>query len=256
MLALFRRPFRRAALPHKGIGRAKRGLVKALVLALTMFALPVSLLTLGFTALQRPMLKPPETPSSKTIQIMAPTVEVDVVVQDRWGHYVSGLKAADFKVYENGVRQRITTFGGRATRERSGTKAHPQRPAGNVIATGGEAQFITLVLDLADMSHADTYYALQAATEYLQKAIWPVDYISVYWIGGSLHVAVPFTHDKAEAVRALNRLANEMAAGFQTKDERNQTRQQIRRILARAASSGLAAARACILSLPQASRCA
>ena len=235
---------RRAALPHDSIGWAMRKLVKALPVTLTMIALPASLMILGFAALQRPISKPPVTLSSKTIQIMAPTVEVDVVVQDRWGHYVSGLQASDFKVYENNILQKINDFVPPPVSARSKAKFGSQPPGVTRGSSGTGVQFITLVLDLADMSHADTHFALQATIEYLQKAIRPADYISVYWIGGSLHLAVPFTRDKAEAVSFLNRLAREVATGFQTKDERSQTHQQIRNLLARAASSSLSAASA------------
>src|SRR5580698_1549961 len=45
-----------------------------------------------------------------TIRVDVQQVLVPVVVTDKKGHHVSGLKAADFQVFEDGVRQDIAGF--------------------------------------------------------------------------------------------------------------------------------------------------
>ena len=44
------------------------------------------------------------------IKVQAPSVVVDVIVTDKKGRPVPGLKAADFAVYENNRPQKIVTF--------------------------------------------------------------------------------------------------------------------------------------------------
>jgi VWFA-related protein len=46
-----------------------------------------------------------------TIKVDVRQVLVPVVVQDQQGHHITGLTQADFKVFEDGVEQKITAFG-------------------------------------------------------------------------------------------------------------------------------------------------
>jgi VWFA-related protein len=46
-----------------------------------------------------------------TIKVEVRQVLVPVVVTDRAGHHVTGLKAGDFRVYEDGVEQQVVSFG-------------------------------------------------------------------------------------------------------------------------------------------------
>lgn len=56
-------------------------------------------------------LTTPGTPTGDvTIKVNVRQVLVPVVVTDKQGHHVTGLQLADFKVFENGVEQRITAF--------------------------------------------------------------------------------------------------------------------------------------------------
>ena len=46
----------------------------------------------------------------EVVKVRSHLVNVDVSVKDRKGNYVNDLKADDFTVYENGVRQKIEFF--------------------------------------------------------------------------------------------------------------------------------------------------
>ena len=48
--------------------------------------------------------------SGEQIKVDVRQVLVPVVVTDREGHHVTGLTQADFKVFEDGVEQKITAF--------------------------------------------------------------------------------------------------------------------------------------------------
>lgn len=75
-------------------------------LAAVLMAGALSLQTLG-TAQQ----SAPGTAALPTIKVEVRQVLVPVVVTDKRGHSVTGLKAADFEVLEDGVAQRLTWFG-------------------------------------------------------------------------------------------------------------------------------------------------
>ena len=65
-----------------------------------------------------PIKKPQQTP---TYRSATDVVSSDVVVRDERGNFIPGLTIKDFEVYEDGVRQKITTFaataGGRVMTE-------------------------------------------------------------------------------------------------------------------------------------------
>src|SRR5437764_14594322 len=46
------------------------------------------------------------------IKVQASSVVVDVIVTDRKGHSVPGLKASDFSILEDGIPQPIVSFSG------------------------------------------------------------------------------------------------------------------------------------------------
>ena len=69
-------------------------------------------LAIGAAALQSPVLRAqaPQAPPSVTFQVEVNYVDVDVVVTDEKGNFVSGLTREDFEVFEDGKPQKVDTF--------------------------------------------------------------------------------------------------------------------------------------------------
>ena len=61
-------------------------------------------------------------PRVPTIQVDVQQVVVPVVVTDKKGHHAAGLKASDFRIFEDGVQQEIVAFG----TETSGMTSDPE----------------------------------------------------------------------------------------------------------------------------------
>ena len=76
--------------------------------------------------------QPPEPLPDVRFTAESRQVLVPVVVTDKKGHHVTGLKPADFQIYEDGVLQKIIAFG----TEASGTMAELQSP-GSVPSPAG-----------------------------------------------------------------------------------------------------------------------
>src|SRR5437660_9714965 len=53
-----------------------------------------------------------EAAPASDIRVQASSVVVDVIVTDRKGHSVPGLKASDFSILEDGIPQPIVSFSG------------------------------------------------------------------------------------------------------------------------------------------------
>ena len=189
------------------------------------------------------------TPSSgPVIKVQAPSVVVDVIVTDKKGRPVPGLTAADFAVYETNRAQKIVTFVPPVT---TGTEAPvveaksavapglqpappsappvvaPPKPAEREARDIASVHFITLVLDLGDLQPAHIQRSCDAASKYLQKDVASDDFVAIYWVDQSLHLALAFTKDKAQALLTLDRLGGHASGGRLTTQARQETEQEI-----------------------------
>ena len=183
----------------------------------------------------------PQDDRAASLQTTTTAVEVDVIVQSSRGDYVRGLEASDFKLYENDVPQKITLFvppgeGGRGSAQRgTSTSRETAVDVGSGTAQDDqrerrEAQFVTIVIDLADLQQSNLAAVIRATADYVKNTLSSEDFVSVFWISGSLHLLIPVTEDKDEAVRAVESLAGKAASGFETSAERSSTRQEIERV--------------------------
>src|SRR2546426_9277716 len=79
-----------------------------------------------------PSILTQEKTADSNIKVQAVNVVVDLIVTDRHGRHVQGLTASDFKVYEDGVPQKIIGFTPSA-----GSASDSSSPA---VAAGSSAQ--------------------------------------------------------------------------------------------------------------------
>src|SRR6266480_4543267 len=94
--------------------------------------------------------KPRSTADDDVIKVTSSLVSLDVIVKDKKGKAVTNLKPEDFKVFENGVPQKIEFFDSTLT-----ASSEPSQPTNAIAApqpkshppTGFPRNIITLVLD-------------------------------------------------------------------------------------------------------------
>lgn len=191
---------------------------------------------------------PGASSGGQTLKVQAPSVVVDVIVTDKKGRHVPDLTADDFAVYEGDVQQKIVTFvppvgiGVAATTEplRTAPPATENAPAslpalptarsgsresGAAASAGG--QLITILMDLGDLRGASLKRACDAAIQYIDSNVAPQDFIAVYWVDDSLHLASPFARERQPARRALETLSRRLVRGRFTPDTRAETEQEI-----------------------------
>ncbi len=169
-------------------------------------------------------------PQEAVIKVQAPSVVVDVIVT-RKGNHVPGLSAKDFTVTDNGVAQKIVNFippinAANATPPTAVEPVPPEKTQSHA-ATLANVRFITLVMDAGDMQPVDILRAGQAAQQYVQKVVAAEDFIAIYWLDQSLHLALPFTQDKQRAVEVLGQLSKRSPSGAFTAAERRETMEEI-----------------------------
>ena len=106
-------------------------------------------------------------------------VLVDSVVTDKKGGYVHGLTQKDFKVWEDGKEQAISTFSFQADSASDTSQKH----------------YLVLFFDNSTVSAANQIYARQAAAKFIDSNAGPNRLMSIVEFSGSLRVAQNFTDD-------------------------------------------------------------
>ena len=150
-----------------------------------------------------------------TIRLDVQQVLVPVVVADKKGHHVSGLRATDFRILEDGVEQRIAAFSSdtAASVDDLGAlaKSSPNAPAGTKAA-GPRRTFVICV----DTLHTSPVNAarMRAALESLFEKEKPSDaqYVLI-GIGRQLQVLQPATANPLEILLKIRSTAFQSMMG-------------------------------------------
>src|ERR1700688_5034392 len=126
---------------------------------------------------------PPQTAPAYSISVTVPVVNLDVVVTDNNGNYLTALKKENFRITEDGSAQTITNF---ATTEAPIT--------------------IVLLLEFSRLGYQIfTYNARNWAAAFLRN-LKPSDWVALETFNMRSHVEVDFTHDGNEVMQGLGSL--------------------------------------------------
>jgi VWFA-related protein len=142
----------------------------------------------------QPKFKNPEGAGDYSLKIEVPEVTVDVgVLLEKTGQFVPGLKPANFKLYENGVEQKITGF---------------KRVEAPITA-----------LMLCEFSNSNFTYSFlydmrNAAWQFAQQ-LRPQDYVALMTFDMRTQIWLDFTQDKQLLLNAIQSL---VIPGFSEKN--------------------------------------
>lgn len=135
-----------------------------------------------------PKVKNPEGMSDYSIHIDVPEVSVDVgVLLEKTGQFVPNLKPANFRVYENGVEQKVIGF---------------KRVEAPITAL--------LLCEFASTNYYFIYDMRNAAWAFAQQ-LRPQDYVAMMTFDLRTQIVMDFTQDKRQLLNAINSL---MIPGF------------------------------------------
>jgi len=133
----------------------------------------------------QPKFKNPEGAADYSLKVDVPEVTVDVgVLLEKTGQFVPGLKPANFKVYENGVEQKITGF---------------KRVEAPITA-----------LMLCEFANSNVTYSFlydmrNAAWAFAQQ-LRPQDYVALMTFDMRTTIWLDFTQDKRQLLNAIQSL--------------------------------------------------
>jgi VWFA-related protein len=159
---------------------------------------------------------------------------VNVVVRDKQGKPVTGLKAEDFTLLEEGKPQKISSFdfenldttpliASSGPTQQSSTETSPAqaaKPSAPMITRKdaedalSNKRVIVLFFDLSSMSPDETQRAVDSARNYIDKKMTSADMISVISLASSLRLDQDFTADRSRLQRVLKRFAHSEGQGM------------------------------------------
>jgi VWFA-related protein len=119
--------------------------------------------------------------SAPVIRTETRLVLVDTVVTDKKGNYIRDLGQKDFRVWEDGKEQSVTSF------------SYEE----NVGPASGKPRYMVLFFDNSTMDFADQAKARDAAAKFIDANAGPDRLIAVAEFGGSVRITQNFTADAA-----------------------------------------------------------
>jgi VWFA-related protein len=163
-----------------------------------------------------------------TLQMNGELVLTNVVARDaKTGEVVRGLKASDFKIYENGKEQQIDTFDFQSVDMATplneatvsglaaGTSSNGSKAV--VVAKPEELRnhrLIVMFFDLTSMQPEDLERSVDAAQDFLRTKMQPADLVALVSLGDTLAVDQDFTADKDALVREVGAYNGTEGQGF------------------------------------------
>ncbi len=147
-----------------------------------------------------------------TFRVKVDMVVLSFQVTDNKGHYVNGLKPKDFRILEDGIPQKLATFGEGSKPPvqvaEDGTM-RPIAPAPETQATGrisvSDAFVGTNVFVLFDTSnymYRGFVYASDAIADFI-RGLDRADSVAVYTYSKNLKREAPLSHERNEAIFGL-----------------------------------------------------
>jgi VWFA-related protein len=173
------------------------------------------LLLLSLTAHAQTPQKPQD--DDDVVRIKSNLVNIDVIIKDKKGKYISDLKAEDFTISENGLTQKIEFFDAPLSRSETPNTASvaPETPPPPTATRN----YVSLVLDSQTTDVTNLKPVREGAIKYIREQVTDADAVAILSVTNDLQMLQPFTHDKAKLIASLENFGlNNQSKNFEQKD--------------------------------------
>jgi Ca-activated chloride channel homolog len=132
-------------------------------------------------------------------------VQLDVAVTDKKGNYITGLGPRNFAVYEDGIREKLATFGeaNEAPRNLSGVVSSPLGPiesASGQIFEAGHSVFI--LFDTSNYMYRQFVFAQDSIAQFV-RSLDHVDRVAFYSYSRDFSRGSRLTSDRSALLRGV-----------------------------------------------------
>jgi VWFA-related protein len=191
----------------------------------TLAPLAAVLLLLG-TVPARPQDAPQAPPSQYRVRVTSELVLVNVVVRDKKGNLVLGLKKEDFTLLEDGKPQSISTFDfenvdelvtpgpGETTAAGAAGPGGLLRPSNQPALDARDRRLMLLFFDFSAMDPEQIERSVDSAKKFVQTRMQPADMIALVSLATNMRVDLDFTADKSRVLSGLSAYTSSQGQGF------------------------------------------
>jgi Ca-activated chloride channel family protein len=151
-----------------------------------------------------------------TFKAKVDLVVLSFTVEDGRGRYVNGLKPADFKVLEDGISQKISTFAegnkppmqvmgdGTLKPMVDGTTGDPSQPGSDIRTDSLVGTNVFLLFDTSNFMYRGFVYAEDAIADFI-RGVDKADSVAVYTFSRNLSRASNLSHNRGDAILGLRK---------------------------------------------------
>jgi VWFA-related protein len=159
---------------------------------------------------------------SPVIRTTTRLVQVSVVVTDKKGQPITGLKKENFTLTDESKLQQIAFFSAEAPRPATPTTPLPKNVYTNRYELKGQGPgAVTVVLfDSLNTSPGDQEYVRQQVGKFI-KNLKPQDHVAIYALTSKLLLLHEFTQDSAALVNAVNQFKPRELAAYDASNSEN-----------------------------------
>ena len=191
---------------------------------LAAFAVALVLLNATTDALAQDAAPQAKLPQYR-VRVTSELVLVNVVVRDKKGNLVRGLKKEDFTVTEDGKRQEISTFDFENVDELA-TAGPAEATVTGAAATAGllhssnapldarDRRLILLFFDFSGMDPEQIERGVDSAKKFVSEKMMPADLIALVSLSTNMRVDLDFTADKSKVLSILSAYTSTQGQGF------------------------------------------
>ena len=149
-------------------------------------------------------------------------INLDVVVTDKRGNRIHGLKKEDFEIFENGVPKTISNFYEVESAPKSAaTPATPNAPPLSLAAIeqipDNQKRRIIFYVDNLSLMPFNRNRVFKEMKEFAKTVLRPGDEAMVATFNRSMKIRAAFTRDPIQIQQTLDTLAGESALGVSAK---------------------------------------
>jgi VWFA-related protein len=158
---------------------------------------------------QAPTQQNPQGPPSVTFQVEVNYVDVDAIVTDEQGNFVTGLTRDDFEVFEDGKPQKIDMFSYvEIPTDKTDRFRFLDRPVPTDVRSNRQpftGRLYVIVLDDQDISPMRTSHTRKFARQFIEQYFGNNDMAAVVYTSGRTDAAQEFTNDRQLLLAAIDK---------------------------------------------------
>src|ERR1044071_2983194 len=177
----------------------------------------------------------------EVVKVKSNLVNIDVIVKDKKGKYVSDLKPEDFVITENGQPQKIEFFDAPLSKIET-HKPNETGVATTTTTTGTTPtpprHYVSLVLDSQTTDLTNLKPLREGAIKYVREQITEADAVAILSVTNGLQMLQPFTQDKAKLIATLENLGGTSGARNAEIKEVNENIANLRDFINNSSSTG------------------